>query len=63
MNYVKEGSIAPALRAMEIGNKLSYPMSRYTSVQNTLVRIRHEMPERLYRTSTKTGELEVTREG
>lgn len=58
----KSLSIAPAMRDLEVGQKLTYPMSRYASVQNTLVRIRRENPDRIYATSYLTGELEVRRE-
>lgn len=62
MNFIKEGSIAPAIRAMEVGDTLAYPMERYSCVQNTLVRLRNEDRTKLFRTTTKRGELEVMRE-
>lgn len=54
--------IAPVLKKMAVGERVSYPMARYTSVQNTLVRVRREMPERRWSTSTRTGKVEVIRE-
>lgn len=62
MRKIKEGSIAPAMHEMKVGEKLAYPMQRYASVQNTLTRVRHIYPEREYVTTTKSGELEVIRQ-
>lgn len=61
MRKIKENSIAPAMHMMEVGESLTYPMARYASVQNTLVRVRHAHPEREFATTTKSGELEVIR--
>lgn len=62
MRQVKENSIAPAMHMMEVGDVLAYPMTRYASVQNTLVRVRHAHPEWEFTTTTKSGELEVIRQ-
>lgn len=58
----KKQSIAPAIKSMAVGEKLVYPFTRYANVQNTLVRVRREHPERKWRTSCLSGRLEVYRE-
>lgn len=60
MEKVKE-SIAPRLKGMQVGDKIAYPMERYATVQNTLVRVRRELSERKYTTSCLSGQVEVTR--
>ena len=58
----KKQSIAPAIKNMAVGDVVKYPFTRYCNVQNTLVRVRHEQPEKKWITRTKDGMLEVVRE-
>lgn len=58
----KKQSIAPAIKNMAVGDVVKYPFTRYFNVQNTLVRVRHEQPEKKWITRTKDGMLEVVRE-
>jgi len=58
----KKQAIAPAIREMAVGERLVYPLTRYTSVQNTLVLIRRKFPDRRWATSCRTGNVEVVRE-
>lgn len=58
----KKQAIAPAIREMAVGERLVYPLTRYTSVQNTLVLIRRKFPDKLWSTSCITGNVEVVRE-
>lgn len=62
MKNVKKDSIAPALKVQKVGEVLVYPFTRYTSVQNTLVVIRRQMPERKWSTHVSDKGLEVKRE-
>lgn len=61
MKETKKQAIAPAIKRMEVGERLVYPITRYTSVQNTLVIIRRQNPDKRWCTSCVTGEVEVTR--
>lgn len=60
MEQMKE-SIAPKLKGMQVGETIAYPMERYATVQNTLVRVRRELSERKWTTSCLSGQVEVTR--
>lgn len=62
MKHVKKDSIAPALKAMQVGEMITYTMTRYASVQNTLVVIRKQCPEKAWSTHMSDKGLEVTRE-
>lgn len=57
----KKQPIAPAIKAMAVGAELSFPMARYANVQNTLVRLRKQFPDKQWATSTLTGMVTVQR--